>query len=202
MLNWENVFIESIGCQIRRITLHCMVLFALVFSEQAKAWGECSIKNPNVCYDTNELVSSPGFGEAVERFFSGYRGDYVQRNGSAAAQTLDVLGGPPGRRKDIGKLSRFTACMPHNCTQKGIIFVGPSGHIATIGILHSTCVTDQNSACFTKYVLTLFSNAQGTPNHIADDAITWAKQEIDSGNLPGIPFTDKLVNVDKVTLSR
>ena len=94
----------------------------------AHAAGRCALTRLSACGDTNQLVLSPGFRSAVTRFVG---------RGPEAVDALNALGGPPDDPVEVGPgLSRFSACVAHDCPDKGAAFITSDGRLQAIGLLN------------------------------------------------------------------
>lgn len=107
-----------------------MILSVVAFSLETSwcsfasaASKPCTLKTAEFCRDTNQLVWSPGFDDAIKRFVGVHTGEFV----ALQRQALASLGGPPHRPVEMlgykagGWL--FSACEAHYCPVKGALLL-------------------------------------------------------------------------------
>lgn len=106
-------------------------------SQSAPMRGECAVRHPAGCRNTNQLVLAPDFQNAVRKFGGGAQIAVLGR-GEEPLWTvlLTTLHGPPDEPISLSDGSYlFTACMAHSCTEKGAIVVTRSGSITMAATL-------------------------------------------------------------------
>ena len=100
----------------------------------------CALTALDACANTNQLVWTPGFDAAVNRFFGKARADYFYADGRLATQAIQALGGPPDEPKRLADGSwLFAACRAHSCPEKGAAILSPQGRLLAIGLLNFRC---------------------------------------------------------------
>ncbi|OSQ38264.1 hypothetical protein [Thalassospira mesophila] len=129
----------------------------------------CNTRDLALCEDTNQLIWSEGFADAVGAFVGAGNADWLYKNGSKIDQVIAVLGGPPQVRQKIGNdLWLYGACRAHSCPEKGAIVLGNDGTIKAAAILHFSC----GDTCADDYTLTIMGPDDKT---LSDDMESWAK---------------------------
>lgn len=94
----------------------------------------CALKTAEFCRDTNQLVWSPGFDDAIKRFVGPHTGEFA----TLQRQALASLGGPPGRPVEmLGYKSGgwlFPACEAHDCPVKGALLLNHDHSIRGLAV--------------------------------------------------------------------
>jgi hypothetical protein len=144
-------------------------LAALVLASLPYNYGRpCSLHRLDACKTTNYLVWDTGFRQAMKRFFGPVRGDYI-RSGLVYQQAIDALNGAPddaARLSDSGWL--FSACLSHDCSQRGAVVITAAGRIVAVGLLNSHCgprpVGPDRFGCDQDLTLDLFAKESDRAN--------------------------------------
>lgn len=103
----------------------------------------CGLAHIDQCQATNELVASRGFEPALRRFIGSGRASWFEADGNIADQVLMTLYGPGFDAVRGAGLTRFGACMAHNCPERGAVFVTPTGQIRLVTMLFHNCHAKQ-----------------------------------------------------------
>lgn len=101
----------------------------------AAARPRCALRQLSACGNTNQLVRDKAFQRQVKRFAGNARTD-VFGNRLLADQLLETLGGPPDAPVTLpGGNMLFTACVAHDCPDKGAIVLTPAGEVVAAATL-------------------------------------------------------------------
>ncbi len=150
----------------------------------------CAPTRLAACRDTNQLVASPAFTAAVQRFIGERKASYLYKDGDVAAQQIEVLGGPPEEPTRIGELYRFTACRAHSCPEKGAAVLDPAGKIVALAILYSPCATADMRDCNRREYLVVFMRERERLQRVevVADLRAWAVEQVAGRyTVPGQP---------------
>jgi len=95
----------------------------LCLGTQVQAATTCSLATAEFCRDTNQLVWSHGFADAIKRFVGKQKGEIAHLD----SNILSALGGPPDPPVSmLGYHSGgwlFSACVAHECSIKGALLL-------------------------------------------------------------------------------
>jgi hypothetical protein len=97
----------------------------------------CSLRQLSACGNTNQLIWDKPFQRQLKLFAGKARTNALGLGYAPLSEDLlDTLGGPPDEpiKLSDGNLL-FTACVAHNCTEKGAIVLRPDGSIVAAAML-------------------------------------------------------------------
>jgi hypothetical protein len=159
--------------------------------------ADCELRRPERCGNTNELIHDRAFQVAIGSFVGPSRTAYISRH-SLGHQLVDALGGPPDEPRPLGKAWLFTACVAHECDNKGAAVVERGGRIALLGLVHYNCIRQRD--CDDDPTLTLFTRDRAKRAAYAPGVIEWAKAAIAAESRSG--GVVRLKKVETVTVPR
>ena len=112
----------------------------LALALAAVAPPPCAVRTPGGCGGMYELVTAPGFQEALRRFVGNGRADWYEPNADRTQQLFNILSGPSAEAIPVGgDLLRFDACFPHACNIRGALFITRAGEIRGAAMLFPDC---------------------------------------------------------------
>jgi hypothetical protein len=114
---------------------------ALVSAAGTLPAGPCRLIDPSTCSNTNELVKSSGFAQALGHFANSAKASYFRSNRSLSEQALTALGGAPEnvvRLED--KHFLFAAAPPHDRGgDAAVVILNEFGQIEALGFSSFHC---------------------------------------------------------------
>src|SRR3954451_21130346 len=104
----------------------------MLASSTATEPSQCSIKHPEHCRNTNQLVWSAGFDRALRAFSGRARTEHLYNGSPIDREMIEVLGGPPNKPVRWNGRFLFSACRAHSCGEKGAVLLTPAGQIEAL----------------------------------------------------------------------
>lgn len=131
----------------------------LVASATIAATPRCSVKHPDRCRNTNQLVWSPGFDRAVRAFAGQSRTEHLYDGSLLNREMVEVLGGPPHDPVKWNGRYIFSACRAHSCDEKGAVVLTPTGQIEALAMIWYPCAGKwrSQSSCADRPRLTILA---------------------------------------------
>jgi hypothetical protein len=127
--------------------LAATALHASPATPAANTRAHCSLHQLSACATTNQLVWDKTFQRQLKLFAGKARTNALGGiSGPLSEDLLETLGGPPDEPVTLadGNLL-FTACVAHNCTEKGAIVLTPTGSIVVAAMLTNHFVHEGNA---------------------------------------------------------
>ena len=126
-----------LGYRWQMIILLAGALYMVEPSPTTRSRPHCSLQRLMACKNTNQLIWDSAFRRQLKLFAGRSQSNALGIGSGPLAESLfDTLGGPPDKPVELsdGNLL-FTACVAHNCTEKGAIVLSPSGNILAAAML-------------------------------------------------------------------